>query len=114
MLTNYFIPQAYSGILVYYNKKYGMHSSGLLLLFWFLLALCGIPEFRTVIRELQTAKLLPEIYGDRIIYLIYYPLVVVMLLLNCPSDKPPKETLYKKTQVSESKPLIEIVFYTPI
>lgn len=103
LLTKYFISQAYSGILVFYNKKYGMHTSGLLFLFWSLMVVCGIPEFRTVLRDLQNTELLPEIYQNHVIYLIYYPLVVVMFLLNCPSDKPPKETLCKKTQVSKSK-----------
>lgn len=91
--------QVYSGVLVYYNRKYGMCTSGLLFLFWLLLMVCGIPEFRTEIRHSQADNVAPEFYGIHLISLVYFILVIVMFLLNCVPDKPPEETLYKQTQV---------------
>ena len=38
------------GLLVY-NKKYGMRTSGLLWLFWFFLGLCGIVQYRSLLRK---------------------------------------------------------------
>lgn len=95
--------QVYSGVLVYYNRKYGMCTSGLLFLFWLLSMVCGIPEFRTEIRHSQANNVAPEFYGIHLISLIYFILVIIMFLLNCLPDKPPEETLYKKTQVREIK-----------
>lgn len=84
-----------------------MMTSGLLFLFWLLMAICGIPQFRTEIRESQNDNVLPEFYGIHLISLIYYILVVIMFLLNCLSDKLPKETLYVKSQVRPTDDLLE-------
>lgn len=55
---------------------------------------CGIPQFRTEIRNSQNNNVLPELYGAHLTFLIYYVVVVVMFLLNCLSDKQPLETKY--------------------
>ncbi|XP_060530036.1 multidrug resistance-associated protein 1-like isoform X5 [Cylas formicarius] len=86
-----------SAVLLYYNKKHGLRTSGLLFLFWFLMALCGAPQFRTEIRHAQKDGV-PESYYAYISYLIYFPLILLMLLLNCFADQPPKITKYPKTQ----------------
>lgn len=86
-----------SGALVYYNKKHGMHTSGLLFLFWFVMFFFGIPQFRS---EIHASDISEEKYGAHIIYLIYFPFVIIMFLLNCVADKPPLETKYLKTDVS--------------
>ncbi|XP_018335867.1 multidrug resistance-associated protein 1 isoform X1 [Agrilus planipennis] len=85
-----------SAILVYYNKKHGLRASGLLFLFWFFLLLCGIPQFRTEIREFKSEH--SDTNYVNISYLIYFCLVIIMFLLNCFADKEPRKTKYPKSQ----------------
>ncbi|XP_065155853.1 multidrug resistance-associated protein 1 isoform X1 [Atheta coriaria] len=85
-----------AGRFVYYNKKHGIRSSGVLFLFYFLCVLCGIPQLRTEIRGAMDHE--PEIYYFYISYLIYYPLVVIMLLLNCFADGEPTHSKYPKSE----------------
>ncbi|XP_074036465.1 multidrug-Resistance like Protein 1 isoform X3 [Leptinotarsa decemlineata] len=87
-----------SALLLIYNRKYGMQTSGLLFLFWFLMAICGAPQYRTEIRGAQRNEIPLESYYFYISYLIYYPLVVLMFLLNCFADQAPRFTKYPKVQ----------------
>lgn len=84
-------------MLVVYNRKYGIRSSGLQFLFWFVFALCGAPQFRTEIRGATNE--MPDPYYFYISYLIFYPLVLIMFFLNCFADKAPRESLYPKSDV---------------
>lgn len=36
---------------MFYNKKYGMRTSGVLWLFWCFLSICGIVQYRSLIRK---------------------------------------------------------------
>ncbi|KRT79870.1 ABC transporter ATP-binding protein [Oryctes borbonicus] len=81
--------------LVYYNRRNGLVTSGLLFQFWLLCAIFGAPQFRTEIREAQIAT--PEPYYDYISYIIYYPIVLLMLFLNCFADKPPTISKYRNS-----------------
>ncbi|XP_074036471.1 multidrug resistance-associated protein 1-like [Leptinotarsa decemlineata] len=87
-----------SALLLIYNRKYGMRTSGLLFLFWFLMALCGAPQYRTEIRGAQRNEIPLESYYFYISYLIYYPLVILMFLLNCFADQAPRLTKHSKVQ----------------
>lgn len=87
-------------ILVYYNRKYGIHTSAVLFIFWFFMAIGGIPQFRTEIRKGQRGVVHPELYTNHVIYFVHYPLVLLMFLLNCIADQPPTESKYKKSEVS--------------
>lgn len=82
--------------MVYFNKKYGQHTSGVLFSFWLLLTVCGIPQLQTEIRNTQTKE-----SGTHWLFLLYYVLVLLVFLLNCLPDKPPTETLYSKPSVSK-------------
>ncbi|CAH1122634.1 unnamed protein product [Ceutorhynchus assimilis] len=88
---------ALTAVLIHYNKKYGIRTSGLLFLFWFLLSLFGAAQFRTEIRAVQRDGV-PDSYYQYVSYLIYYPLVLLMFLLNCFADQPPQVTRYPKTR----------------
>lgn len=88
-------------MLVYYNRKCGMNTSGLLFLFWFLLFLCGIPQFRTELREMSKDTVNSTNYGMSITYSMYFVIVIAIFLLNCISDKPPLESDYAKEEVSQ-------------
>ncbi|CAG9853670.1 unnamed protein product [Phyllotreta striolata] len=83
-----------AGVITIFNRKYGQQTSGLLFLFWLILAVCGIPQLRSEIRKAQRNEILPSQYYFYTSYLIYYPLVCVMFLLNCVADQTPRERKY--------------------
>uniref|UniRef100_V5I844 ABC-type glutathione-S-conjugate transporter n=1 Tax=Anoplophora glabripennis TaxID=217634 RepID=V5I844_ANOGL len=89
---------ALSALLIVYNRKHGLPSSGVLFLFWLLLAICGAVQFRSEIRSAQRGEIPPESNNFYVTYMIYYPLVLLMFLLNCFADKPPRESVYPKTE----------------
>ncbi|KAK0089852.1 hypothetical protein PV325_005159 [Microctonus aethiopoides] len=78
-------------VLLYYNRKYGMRTSGLLFLFWFFLALCGTVQFRSLLRNQNN---LPDTYYSFVSYMIYYPIVLAIFLLNFLVDDEPKFSEY--------------------
>lgn len=61
------------------------------------MAFFGAAQYRTEIRGAQKSE--PDPYYQYVSYMIYYPLVLLMLLLNCFADKPPRITKYSKPQV---------------
>ncbi|XP_063922468.1 multidrug resistance-associated protein 1 isoform X1 [Zophobas morio] len=87
---------ALSAVLLVYNRKYGLCTSGLQFLFWLLTAVCGAVQFRTEVRG--SKEDLPESQYAYISYLIYYPVVLIMLFLNCFADRPPRHSEYPKLQ----------------
>ncbi|KAI4461008.1 atp-binding cassette sub-family c [Holotrichia oblita] len=96
--TGYCCTDHFDGLtacLTYYNRKNGLVTSGLLFQFWILCAIFGAPQFRTEIREAQIAAPVP--YYNYISYIIYYPIVLALLFLNCFADKQPRESKYPKS-----------------
>lgn len=92
LYINYF--QIISGVTLYKNKKQGLQASGHQFLFWFLCALCGAFQFRSEIRGVQIDnQFLHQTY------LIYYPLVCAMFLVNFLPDDPPRVNIYSKHEV---------------
>lgn len=89
--------QLLSGLLLVYHRKHGIRSSGVLFLFWGLASFFGAAQYRTEIRGAQKTE--PDSYYQYVSYLIYYPMVLLMLLLNCFADRPPRITKYSKSQV---------------
>ncbi|XP_057660508.1 multidrug resistance-associated protein 1 isoform X6 [Diorhabda carinulata] len=87
-----------SGVFIIYNRKYGLQTSGLLFFFWFFLSIFGIPQFRTEIRRGINDDIPSDQHYFYVSYLIYYPLVVLMFLLNCFADSPPLERKYPQSQ----------------
>nr|XP_008197317.1 PREDICTED: multidrug resistance-associated protein 1 isoform X4 [Tribolium castaneum] len=83
-----------SAVLLVYNRKYGLCTSGLQFLFWLSLAICGAFQYRTELRGSQEE--IPESRYSYISYLIYYPVVLVMLFLNCFADRSPRRSEYPK------------------
>lgn len=88
-------------VIAYRNKVYGVQTSGTLFIFWFLCTVCGISRFRSQIRLAQSGEPLPDYY-EYLSYMMYYPLVVAMLLLNCLAEGLPKVYPYGKFEVSLS------------
>lgn len=82
-------------IVVLMQKAKGIRSSGLKFLFWLLLVLCAVVQYRTEIRYIQSVDSLfvdgqsewPDFKA--LSYMIYFPLITISLLLNTVSDKAP-------------------------
>ncbi|KAK2583563.1 hypothetical protein KPH14_009513 [Odynerus spinipes] len=83
-----------AAVLLFYNNKYGMRTSGLLFLFWFFLVLCGIVQLRSLLRK----NLDEEPTYPFVSYMIYYILVVSMFLLNFIVDAEPKYSEYTSVE----------------
>lgn len=92
--------QALALVLAYRNKVYGVQSSGVLFIFWFLCCVCGIPQFRSEVRMAQSEAAMENHY-EYVSYMIYYPLVVAMLLLNCFGEGEPTIYPYRSASVSQ-------------
>ncbi|XP_076239794.1 multidrug-Resistance like Protein 1 isoform X1 [Calliopsis andreniformis] len=81
--------------LVVYNRRCGMRTSGLLFLFWFLLLICGVVQYRSLLR-LYIEK--NEVTYPFVSYMIYYPIVVLLFLLNFLVDAEPTYSEYPKVE----------------
>ncbi|XP_076628337.1 multidrug-Resistance like Protein 1 isoform X1 [Colletes latitarsis] len=81
--------------LVVYNRKCGMQTSGLLFLFWFLLALCGVVQYRSLLKQYTNGG---EVTYSFVSYMIYYPIVVLLFLLNFLVDAEPKYSEYPRVE----------------
>ncbi|XP_073949373.1 multidrug-Resistance like Protein 1 isoform X1 [Choristoneura fumiferana] len=84
-----------SATLLYYNRKYGMRASGVLFFFWLLLVVAGISQLRSEVALHHNKKDDENVQYAFVSYIIYYTLAVLMFLLNCFADLPPKDTPYK-------------------
>ncbi|CAH0714292.1 unnamed protein product, partial [Brenthis ino] len=93
-----------SALLLYYNRKFGMRASGVLFFFWVLLILAGIPQLRSEVLMHYRKTEDENVQYNFVSYMIYFPLIVLMFILNCFADLPPRDTPYKfeKNQCPES------------
>lgn len=91
--------QALSATLLYYNRKFGMRASGVLFFFWLLLIFAGLPQLRTQITEHYYLTDDENVQYNFVSYMVYYPLVVLMFILNCFADLPPRDSPYKYDKV---------------
>ncbi|XP_033224446.1 multidrug resistance-associated protein 1 isoform X4 [Belonocnema kinseyi] len=89
------VSYALAAVLLVYNKKFGMRTSGLLFLFWFLHAIVGCVRYRSLIRSSAHKT---EVTYEFVSYMIYYPVVVLLFLLNFRVDAAPKVSEYAPTE----------------
>ncbi|XP_046686673.1 multidrug resistance-associated protein 1-like, partial [Homalodisca vitripennis] len=86
-----------AAVLLILDKVRGLHTSGVLFVFWLLLGIAGAAQFRTEILRDSTTESEEENF-KYILYMIYYPIVLLMLVLNLFADPPPRSTDYPKYQ----------------
>lgn len=81
------------------NRKYGLQTSGVQFLFWFLLLICGIPQIITQTRghDFKSASEINNHQYSLTSYLIFYVFSLLIFLLNCCADPAPLETKFPKT-----------------
>lgn len=93
--------QILSAILVFYNRKYGIRSSGLLFLFWFALAVLSIPQCITEVNsksdrmESEDENSWPDYKYTS--FMVYFSFVILSFLLTCFVDMEQLETKYPRT-----------------
>ena len=88
-------------MLVYFNKKHGLRTSGLLFIFWFLLTIFSIPRVRTEIMNYNARSEFDEAPASWDVYqfysfFIFFSMSFFMLVINCFADQEPTETKYPK------------------
>ncbi|TKR93376.1 hypothetical protein L596_007846 [Steinernema carpocapsae] len=65
-------------------QRFGIITSGVLFIYWLLLAVCGVPEFRKVL-EVAGNDILN--HPNRFLFGVNYVLVCIQLFLSCFADK---------------------------
>ncbi|XP_047488964.1 multidrug resistance-associated protein 1-like isoform X5 [Penaeus chinensis] len=78
-------------VFILMEKKRGIQSSGVIFMFWLLLVIFGIPEYRTYFLNILNEETKDDVIMFRFVtYMVYFPLTVVMLVLNCFGDATPE------------------------
>lgn len=112
-------------ILLLLHRSNGIRSSGLIFIFWFSLMVLAIPQYRTEIRYLMSRNNdEPPSNGEEAVdgidwryfkamsYMAYFPLVVVVFVLNCFSDqRPPDAPNTKTTSPEEGASFLRKLFF---
>lgn len=86
---------------MYFNKRNGLQTSGLLWLFWFLVTVLAIPQCRAEVRlsNDRDETNVDDWWADYeyLSFMVFFASSCAMLLLNCFADKSPNETNYVKS-----------------
>lgn len=85
------------GVLAHKNTRNGYRGSGHQFLFWLLCTICGIPQFRSELQRVSGEFISENVFSD-ITYLLYFPLVCCMLILNSISEGVPRIMLKKQKE----------------
>ncbi|XP_067859323.1 multidrug resistance-associated protein 1 [Heptranchias perlo] len=96
--------------LIQYERLKGVQSSGLLLIFWLLTLLCAIPTLRSKIMKSVNQGSDIDVFRDVTFY-IYFPLVLIELVLSCLADQPP---LFESVKDSNLCPELSASFLSRI
>ncbi|XP_076064714.1 multidrug-Resistance like Protein 1 isoform X2 [Oratosquilla oratoria] len=76
-------------IFVQVERRRGIQSSGYIFLFWFLMAVCGISPYRAEFLKMDIEERDVDMFYF-VTTMIFYPLVLLMLLLNFFADARPQ------------------------
>lgn len=90
------LQQVLYAVLLYFNKRCGLRTSGVQFIFWLLLGLFSMPKYRMYAVQL---RLYSSSNHDFISFVIFYCLVWIMIVLNCFADKEQMEFKYPRTTV---------------
>ncbi|XP_046682849.1 multidrug resistance-associated protein 1-like isoform X3 [Homalodisca vitripennis] len=84
-----------AAVILVWDRVRGVHTSGGLFVFWLVLSVAGVFQFRTELRQAGNTE---EPRYKFILYMVYYPIVLLMLILNVFADPPPRVTDRRKTE----------------
>ncbi|KAK7081053.1 Canalicular multispecific organic anion transporter 1, partial [Halocaridina rubra] len=82
-------------VFVLMEKKRGIQSCGYLFLFWLLSVICGLPEYRTFFLSVLNENVETNMLTFST-YMVYFPLIVIMLILSCFGDATPQYVDYPR------------------
>lgn len=91
--------QTLSAILLHFNRRFGIRTSGVQFFFWLLLVICGIPQLRTQYREWQKNVNDNHVAYAFVSYTMYFVMSTVILILNCFADKEPEYVRCPRAEV---------------
>uniref|UniRef100_A0A8C5H691 Multidrug resistance-associated protein 1 n=1 Tax=Gouania willdenowi TaxID=441366 RepID=A0A8C5H691_GOUWI len=91
-------------LLVQYERKKGIQSSGLMLIFWLIALLCATIVFRSKVLHAINQPLTVCVWRYTTFY-IYYGLLLVSFILSCLTDQPP---LFSQMVKDPVRPLIPL------
>ncbi|KAG4077224.1 hypothetical protein HA402_005279 [Bradysia odoriphaga] len=91
-------------ILQHIHKIKGHSSSGLLFLFWLLLLICAIPQFRSEIRHYDSENLNSWTQFQFINFIIFFALIIIQLVLTSFPDKKPRLSTFHVKKVKNPSP----------
>ncbi|KAG5674807.1 hypothetical protein PVAND_004755 [Polypedilum vanderplanki] len=92
-----------AGVLVHFNRLYGMRVSGLLFIFWFLMTVFHIPRLLTEIRlnnnrvdseDFDYQESFDSEHYNFVSFIIFFVLSCLILILNCFADSQPQDMKY--------------------
>uniref|UniRef100_A0A6I8MXX3 Multidrug resistance-associated protein 1 n=2 Tax=Ornithorhynchus anatinus TaxID=9258 RepID=A0A6I8MXX3_ORNAN len=89
--------------LIQCERRKGVQSSGVMLIFWLIALLCAIIIFRSKVLHSLKVDAEVDVFRD-ITFYIYFTLVLVQLILSCFSDRSPlfSETIHDPNPCPES------------
>ncbi|KAM7339623.1 hypothetical protein ACRRTK_000238 [Alexandromys fortis] len=89
--------------LIQLERRKGVQSSGIMLIFWLVALLCAIAIFRSRIISALNKDAQVDVFRDTTFY-VYFTLVLVQLVLSCFSDSSPlfSETVHDLNPCPES------------
>lgn len=88
-------------MLLHFNRRHGLQTSGLLWLFWFALTVCALPQLRSEIRLYNARGDLPaDSWAEYqyISFMAFFAGCCAMVVLNSFADNAPSKTVYVKTE----------------
>ncbi|KAI5745186.1 hypothetical protein M8J76_008998 [Diaphorina citri] len=101
------------GALILLNRTRGLRTSGCIFLFVSLLALCGAPQYRTELTASLTRGF--TIHYSFVSYMVYYPCVISLLILNFFADAAPtfSENCFTYEYLEGNNLLFQIISQNP-
>lgn len=90
-------------VLLVMERRRGIQSSGVMFIFWVLLAIAGVVRYRSLLLKATDEDSYVNM-ASFVLYMIYYPLVVAMVLLSCFADSSPT---FKEIDEHEENPCPE-------
>lgn len=82
----------------------------MLFFFWLLLIFAGLPQLRSEVIAHYTLKEDENVQYNFVSYMIYYSLIILMFILNCFADLPPRDTPYKFEKVTNAHVHVDLCF----
>ncbi|XP_046682900.1 multidrug resistance-associated protein 1-like isoform X2 [Homalodisca vitripennis] len=101
-----------AAVILAWDRVRGVHTSGGLFVFWLMLSVAGVFQFRTELRQAGNKE---EPRYKFILYMVSYPIVLLMMILNVFADPPQRVTDRPKTEKpspAENASFVSLCFFS--